>query len=78
MITGEIKSKVDRIWDTMWSGVISNPLSIIEKLTYLLFIKRLDVLHILKENKAVRTGKCTKEPIFATGFLLNHRTQTRM
>jgi hypothetical protein len=50
MITGEIKSKVDRIWDTMWSGGISNPLSVIEQLTYLLFIKRLDELHTLKEQ----------------------------
>jgi hypothetical protein len=49
MITGELKSKVDRIWDTMWSGGISNPLSVIEQLTYLLFIKRLDELHTLKE-----------------------------
>lgn len=50
MITGELKSKVDRIWDTMWSGGISNPLSVIEQLTYLLFIKRLDELHTLKER----------------------------
>ena len=42
MITGELRSKVDRIWDTMWSGGISNPLSVIEQFTYLLFIKRLD------------------------------------
>jgi hypothetical protein len=33
MITGELKSRVDRIWDTMWSGGISNPLSVIEQLT---------------------------------------------
>jgi hypothetical protein len=65
MITGEIKSKVDRIWDTMWSGGISNPLSVIEQLTYLLFIKRLDELHTLKERKAARTGKPIKEPVFA-------------
>jgi hypothetical protein len=52
MITGELKSKVDRIWDTMWSGGISNPLSVIEQLTYLLFIKRLDELQTLKEAKA--------------------------
>lgn len=64
MITGEIKSKVDRIWDTMWSGGISNPLSVIEQLTYLLFIKRLDELHTLKERKAARTGKPIEEPIF--------------
>ena len=51
MITGELKSKVDKIWDTMWSGGISNPLSVIEQLTYLLFIKRLDELQTLKESK---------------------------
>ena len=65
MITGELRSKVDRIWDTMWSGGISNPLSVIEQLTYLLFIKRLDELHTLKEHKANRTGKPIEEPVFA-------------
>ena len=65
MITGELKSKVDRIWDTMWSGGISNPLSVIEQLTYLLFIKRLDELHTLKERKAARAGKPIQEPVFA-------------
>jgi type I restriction enzyme M protein len=67
MITGELKSKVDRIWDTMWSGGISNPLSVIEQLTYLLFIKRLDELHTLRERKASRTGKPIEEPIFEAG-----------
>jgi type I restriction enzyme M protein len=66
MITGELKSKVDRIWDTLWSGGISNPLSVIEQLTYLLFIKRLNELHTLKERKANRTGKPIEEPIFAS------------
>ena len=65
MITGELKSKIDSIWDTMWSGGISNPLSVIEQLTYLLFIKRLDELHTLKERKAARTGKPIPEPVFA-------------
>ena len=64
MITGELKSTVDRIWDTMWSGGISNPLSVIEQLTYLLFIKRLDELHTLKERKAARTGNPIKAPVF--------------
>jgi type I restriction enzyme M protein len=64
MITGEIKSKVDRIWDTLWSGGISNPLTIIEQLTYLLFIKRLDEIHTLKENKANRLKKPIEDPIF--------------
>lgn len=78
MITGKIKYKVDRIWDTIRSGGISNPLSVIEQLTYLKFIKRLDELQVLDDNRAARTGKPIKEPIFVTGFLLNHRTQTGM
>ena len=65
MITGELKSKVDRIWDTMWSGGVSNPLSVIEQLTYLLFIKRLDELHTLQERKAARLGRPVEDPIFS-------------
>ena len=65
MITGELKSKIEGIWDTMWSGGISNPLSVIEQITYLLFIKRLDELHTLKERKAARTGTPIQEPVFA-------------
>lgn len=64
MVTGELKSKVDRIWDTMWSGGISNPLSVIEQLTYLLFIKRLDELQTLYEHKAARTSQPVEDPIF--------------
>jgi len=64
MITGELKSKVDHIWDTMWSGGISNPLSVIEQLTYLLFIKRLDEIQTLKEHKAARTKTSIEEPVF--------------
>ena len=64
MITGELKSKVDQIWNTMWSGGISNPLSVIEQLTYLLFIKGLDELHTRKELKAARTGNPIEEPVF--------------
>lgn len=57
MITGELKSKVDRIWDAFWSGGISNPLEVIEQITYLLFIRRLDDLETLAEKKARVTGK---------------------
>ena len=64
MITGELKSKVDRIWDTMWSGGISNPLSVIEQLTYLLFIKRLDELHTREEHRAARTAHPIAKPLF--------------
>ena len=56
MITGELKSKVDRVWDAFWSGGISNPLEVIEQITYLLFIRRLDDLNTLAEKKARVTG----------------------
>ena len=54
MLTGEIRSKVDALWNAFWTGGISNPLEVIEQITYLLFLKRLDDLHTLEENKASR------------------------
>ncbi|SHK08833.1 type I restriction enzyme M protein [Rubritalea squalenifaciens DSM 18772] len=65
MITGELKSKVDRIWDAMWAGGIANPLTVIEQLTYLLFIKRLDEIHTLRERKANRLKQPIEDPIFS-------------
>ncbi|MFY1625728.1 type I restriction-modification system subunit M [Micromonospora sp. WMMD735] len=54
MITGELKSKIDRVWDAFWSGGISNPLEVIEQITYLLFIKRLDEMEMRELKKAER------------------------
>ncbi len=56
MITGELKGKVDRVWDAFWSGGISNPIEVIEQITYLLFIRRIDDLNTLAEKKARVTG----------------------
>lgn len=42
MITGEIKNKVDKIWQDIWAGGITNPITVIEQLTYLIFIRSLD------------------------------------
>ena len=56
MVTGTLKSKIDRVWDAFWSGGISNPLEVIEQITYLLFIRRLDDLHTLEEKKARYSG----------------------
>ncbi|PTU31359.1 type I restriction-modification system subunit M [Stenotrophobium rhamnosiphilum] len=64
MITGEIKSQVDRIWDAFWSGGIANPMEIIEQMTYLLFIKRLDELHTVQEKKANRLKRAIEKPVF--------------
>ncbi len=64
MITGTLKSQVDRVWDAFWSGGIANPLTVIEQITYLLFAKRLDELHTVREKKANRLGKPVEDPIF--------------
>lgn len=48
MVTGEIKNRVDKLRLTIYTGGISNPLSVIEQITYLLFAKRLDEIHTTK------------------------------
>jgi type I restriction enzyme M protein len=67
MITGELKASVDRIWDTSWSGGIANPLEVMEQITYLLFIRRLDELQTAKENRANRLRIPIDAPIFPAG-----------
>ena len=67
MLTGDIRNQVDRIWDAFWSGGISNPLEIIEQITYLLFLRRLDDLHTLEENKAARLKKPIARRVFPEG-----------
>lgn len=64
MITGEIKSQIDRVWATIWAGGISNPLEVVEQLTYLLFLRRLDEMQTLEENKAARLNKPVERNIF--------------
>jgi type I restriction enzyme M protein len=67
MITGELRSKIDAVWNDFWSGGISNPLEVMEQLTYLLFIKGLDERQTLAENKANRTGKPIDDVVFPEG-----------
>lgn len=64
MITGEVKSKVDAVWNAFWAGGISNPLEVIEQLTYLLFLKGLDETHTNREARANRLGEPIEDPIF--------------
>ena len=64
MITGDLKSKIDKVWEAFWTGGLSNPLTVIEQMTYLLFIRRLDELQLNKENQASFTGKPVVEPIY--------------
>ncbi len=67
MITGELRSQIDRIWDAFWSGGIANPLEVIEQITYLLFLRRLDDLHTLEENKANTLKRPMERRIFPEG-----------
>ena len=67
MLTGELRSQVDRLWDSFWTGGISNPLKVVEQITYLLFLKRLDELQTLEENKSARLGKPIQREIFPAG-----------
>ena len=67
MLTGQIRNQVDQIWNTFWSGGISNPLEVIEQITYLLFLKRLDDLHTLEENRANRLKQPMARRIFPDG-----------
>lgn len=67
MITGTIRNQIDQIWNTFWTGGISNPLEVIEQITYLLFLRRLDDLHTLEENKAARLKKPMERRVFPEG-----------
>jgi type I restriction enzyme M protein len=67
MITGPLKSQIDAIWDTFWSGGISNPMSVVEQMTFLLFLKRLDDLHTAEEAKSNRLKKPIANPVFKEG-----------
>ena len=67
MLTGEIRRQIDDIWNDFWTGGVSNPLSVIEQITYLLFIKRLDEMEALEEAKAAGTGKKMERRIFPPG-----------
>lgn len=67
MLTGELRSQIDRIWDSFWSGGISNPLEVIEQITYLLFLRRLDDLHTLEERKSATLMRPLERRIFPEG-----------
>jgi type I restriction enzyme M protein len=53
----ELKSKIDQLWNKFWSGGISNPLTAIEQITYLLFMKRLDELDLKRQSDAAFIGE---------------------
>lgn len=64
MLTGDIRNKIDALWNAFWAGGIANPIEVIEQITYLLFLKRLDDLQTLEENKS----RTLKRPIGRRAF----------
>jgi type I restriction enzyme M protein len=64
MLTGELKSQIDKVWEAFWSGGLSNPISVIEQMTYLLFVRRLDELQTQKEQMSVVLKKPIEDPIY--------------
>lgn len=65
MITGELKSQIDKVWGAFWTGGLSNPITVIEQMTYLLFIRRLDELQTQKEAKANLLKTPLEDPLYA-------------
>lgn len=74
MITGEIKNRIDSIWDTFWTGGITNSITILEQMTYLFFMKMLDDSQKTKEANANAFGVAVKEPTFKAGVWHNPET----
>lgn len=64
MITGELKSQIDKVWEAFWTGGLANPITVIEQMTYLLFIRRLDELQTQKEQKATLLKKKIEDPLY--------------
>ena len=67
MITGELKNKVDNIWDTLWAGGITSPITVLEQITYLMFMKLLDDNQLKKEANANALGVQLKNKVFGDG-----------
>src|SRR5207249_8319067 len=62
MITGPLRIRVDRLWDEFWTGGISNPLTVIEQITYLLFLRLLDIRETTAEKQWNRKHKSQPFP----------------
>ncbi len=79
MITGEMKNKVDSIWDTIWTGGITSPITVLEQITYLMFMKLLDDNQLKAEANANALGVPLKNKVFKEGICViseNPRVET--
>jgi type I restriction enzyme M protein len=70
-LNARLRSLIDKLWDRFWSGGISNPLSAIEQITYLLFMKQLDELDLKRKKTTRGTSR------FSGKYFLPHDTQRK-
>ncbi len=73
MITGELKNKIDSIWEIFWTGGLTNPLDVIEQMTYMMFIHDLDDTDNLRAKEAAMLG-LPYQSIFAEEVQIGERT----
>ncbi|MGY3570276.1 type I restriction-modification system subunit M [Vibrio paucivorans] len=65
MLTGKIRNQIDQVWEMFWTGGVANPISVIEQISYLLFIRRLDELQKTAERRSQATGLPLNNPTFS-------------
>lgn len=75
MITGEIRNKIDAIWDTFWTSGITNSMTVLEQMTYLFFIKILDDAQLKQEATALAFDSTIENPTFPEGDWVNPQTE---
>lgn len=73
MVTGELKNKIDRLWETFWTGGITNPLDVIEQMTYLMFIHDLDETDNLRSKESAMLG-LSYQSVFTEEVRIGERT----
>ena len=69
MLTGELKNKIDSLWEMFWTGGITNPLDVVEQMTYLMFIHDLDETDAKKAKNFARADEIRDE-LLAKGIVL--------
>ena len=67
MITGEIKNQIDQIWDTFFVAGVTNPITVLEQMTYIFFMKMLDDKQLQEEDNARDFDGEVKNPTFPAG-----------
>ena len=73
MVTGELKSRIDSLWEVFWTGGLTNPLDVIEQMTYLMFIHDLDDSDNRRAREAAMLG-LPYESVFAGDVRIGDRT----